>query len=201
MTFSVLELSELLEVSKPTVSRAIKELEKEGQIKPQRQGAEDSKNKKLLLSDDDVIKIIKLIKPTEFEKIIETNRKIAEYFATKAKRSDTESEKSDTKADQSDSEKNKEQQNNSLIIEILRKELEDKQKTIESLTEQNKMLITSNAYLSKLLEDKGDHTVQEGEFTEVKADQQKEEPAAPADQTDQQPPKKTIWERLKALFS
>ena len=83
----------------------------------------------------------------------------------------------------------------------MRKELEDKQKTIESLTEQNKMLITSNAYLSKLLEDKGDHTVQEGEFTEVKADQQTEEPAAPADQTDQQPLKKTIWERLKALFS
>lgn len=211
MTFSVLELAELLGVSKPTVSRAIKELEQQDQIKVDRQGQEGSSNKKILLSDDDVIKIIKLIKPTDYEQIVSKNRKISEYLASKAENSETRANQSNAEEQQSDTKQNKTQQSETLVIDILRQELENKQKTIDSLMEQNKMLITSNAYLSKLLEDKGepqdqkDQTVEEGEFTELKEDQTKEDQQAAvqeqSDQTDQQPHKKTLRERFKAFFS
>lgn len=149
---SVKQIAEMLGVSKTTVQRAIKELD----IKPFQY-----KNKHVF-EDVETAKIINFINPipiqtdSEKTKIDDAEGNYSSFFGTK---------KSDNAPTDSDNatERNAAAASDSQLVDILLQQLEVKDKTIESLLEQNKMLSQTNAFLSKTIEDKNRIAIEQQE--------------------------------------
>lgn len=168
--YSIKEIADRCGVSKPTVQRGIKELN----IQPYK-----FKNK-YLYDEVSTTKIIRYITPqietpgtkqpneTECNKTQETAKK-----CNKTATENEEIEKDETKRKEMESEKD-------LIVELLKKQLEEKDKMIDKLLQQNTMLIQTNAFLSDSLEKTRE--------TLLLADQEHKDP--------DEPQKKSFWKRI-----
>ena len=147
---TIRELADLLEVSKPTIARAIKELD----IKPQ-------KNlNRYELDYESTRKIIKYIKPEQesfdFSDFSERTKK-AENIETKIN-------ESQQNATENATNQNKSQQIESRLLDMLKEQLAEKDNIIHSQQEQIDLLIKSNtALIAKvtMLEDKKEEPPQE----------------------------------------
>lgn len=139
---TVKEIAEMLNVSKTTVQRAIKELE---------------------LTPDIIVKNRHLYCPESAKEIIEfidNSFDVSQVFnfKTETKQNETEQNKDDTKAEtvgasppQSDDFRHS---ITTEYIETLKEQIKQKDMMIADLLEQNKMLVVSNARITKALEDK-----------------------------------------------
>ena len=127
---TIKEIAEQLEVSKPTVSKAIKTL-----------GIEKQKvANRIVIDEKDVERIAKLIAPEELEK------------SKKTEKAESKTENSGNNVGKIES--TTEKTENAILIEMLQKALDEKEQTIKAQQNQIDMLIKSNAMLTARLEDK-----------------------------------------------
>lgn len=139
---TVKEIAELLNVSKTTVQRAIKELELTPDI--------ISKNKHLYCPESakEIIQFINF--SFDFSGVFD--------FDTKTKQNETEQNKDETKTENIGvNPPQSEDFRHSITteyIETLKEQIKQKDLMIADLLEQNKMLVISNARITKALEDK-----------------------------------------------
>lgn len=168
---TIKEIAEQLEVSKPTVSKAIQKL-----------GIEKQKiANRIVISEEDVAKIEKFISPEgkaeieKSEKAEKSDRKTAKIEYNSAdidsNSADTDNPSANTNKASANSDKrnansnnssaftdkasaNNAKNENSILIEMLQKALDEKEQTIKAQQNQIDMLIKSNAMLTARLEDK-----------------------------------------------
>lgn len=161
---TIKEIAEQLEVSKPTVSKAIQKL-----------GIEKQKiANRIVISEEDVAKIEKFISPEgkaeieKSEKAEKSDRKTAKIENNSAdidsNSADTDNPSANTNKASANSDNssaftdkasaNNAKNENSILIEMLQKALDEKEQTIKAQQNQIDMLIKSNAMLTARLEDK-----------------------------------------------
>ena len=140
--YSVKEIAEKCGVSKPTVQRGIKELNIE---------AYKYKNK-FLYDEKSAALIMRHISPK-----IETPKTEPENESERQKSQNYEknqdiNETQNSKNEKDETKRNKAETERDLILEILQKQIEEKDKMIDSLLHQNNILVQTNAFLSDTLE-------------------------------------------------
>lgn len=139
---TIKEIANLCGMSKTSVNRAIEELKIEKTL---------SGNKNLV-SDSDADRIVSLLRG--FDKTcaeIKTNQSTNETNQSKIE-TETEQNKINS-SNSSESVISVSEKNNTELVNFLLEQIKIKDKEIESLHEENKMLIQSNAYTLKQLED------------------------------------------------
>lgn len=179
------QLAELLNVSKRTISNKIKELD----IQPLRVG------NRFELNDTDIVKIVKVIRPNNYQEILE-KAKIAKNENAKSEKNEKQNEKNEKINENNENVTEKTAQTaqdvNAKLIEMLQKSLEDKENTIRAQQNQIDMLIKSNAMLTNkvaALEDKSQEPPQDIVFNEQAAT------AAPTEPKQEQD-KKHWWQKI-----
>ena len=137
------ETAEMLNVSKSTVRRAVKELNIETMMR---------KNT-YLISDDDVKRIEYFLRPQTASEQIKSIQTASDN-APQNKSEEIKENQTNSETRQNASETRQTASDVQMLINMLQNELDAKNKTIESLIEQNKLLTQTNAFLTKSIEDK-----------------------------------------------
>ena len=169
--YSVKEIADKCGVSKTTVQRGIKELNLQ-HFQYKNMYLYDEKSTALLMRH-----IAPKISTPGNENQNETDRNETEQTAKNQNKNDSETKENE----KSGAERQRTESNDNLIIDILQKQLAEKDKIIDSLLEQNNMLVKTNAFLTDTLE----KTKQSALLTDKESVPIEEEPQ-----------RKSFWKRL-----